>query len=268
MIRRDELRKASDAKRLTLENAERDYVLEVLLYQIYSEFPDELVFKGGTALYKTMSLNRFSEDLDFTLDTRRFDADRFIGKVLRGAGLLGLAGKPRDVEVRSNEINARLEFRGPLFSGGRESLSRVTLNISRRERVRLAPERVLIVPVYREMPAFTVRVMDGREMLSEKVRAVLTRQKPRDIYDIWFLLNRGLRPERDLIDAKLKPYRKSFSKEAFLAALEEKRGAWRTDLHGLVIGELVDFETAVDRIRAAFFGPGRPDRPANPPRSR
>ncbi len=254
MIRKDELKKAAEAKRLSLGNAERDYILEVLLFQIFSEFPDALVFKGGTALYKTMNLNRFSEDLDFTLDRRRFDADSFVAKVLRGAGLVGLAGRSRELEVRANEVNARLEFRGPLFSGGRESLCRVTLNISRRERVLRSPARVLLVPSYREIPSFTVRAMDGSEMLAEKTRAVMTRNKPRDVYDSWFLLNRGVRPERKLVDAKLRLYGQRFSAKGFLARVESMRGAWRTDLHGLVIGELLDFDAASKRITEAFTG--------------
>jgi len=158
------------------------------------------------------------------------------------------------VEVRSSEINARLEFRGPLFSGGRESLCRATLNISRRERARLDPERVLIVPAYREIPSYTVRVMDGREMLAEKVRAVMTRNKPRDVYDLWFLLSRGLEPDSKLIDAKLRLYRMNYSTTSFLQKLEEKRGAWKTDLQGLVIGELVDFKIAAAKIMNMFSG--------------
>jgi hypothetical protein len=254
MIDRQELARVAQAKRLTPENAERDYILEVLLLQIYSDFPDVLIFKGGTALYKTMSLNRFSEDLDFTLDRRRFDTDRFLGKVLRGAGLAGLAGKAREVDIRRNDINARLEFRGPLFSGGRETLCRVSLNISRRERVLRSPVRVLLVPSYREIPSYTVRVMDGSEMLAEKVRAVMTRNKPRDAYDIWFLLNRGIGPDRKLIEAKLRLYDQRYSAEHFLERVERMRGAWRTDLRGLVIGELADFNTVSRRISETFAG--------------
>ena len=39
---------------------ERDYLLNLLLHEIYSVFANELVFKGGTALKYFYSLNRFS----------------------------------------------------------------------------------------------------------------------------------------------------------------------------------------------------------------
>ena len=45
---------------------ERDYLLTLLLSEIYRVFSTDLIFKGGTALKYFYGLNRFSEDLDFT----------------------------------------------------------------------------------------------------------------------------------------------------------------------------------------------------------
>jgi len=65
MIKKDELKKIADSKRLSMANTEKDYLLDILLFNISHELGNTLVLKGGTSLYKLYNLNRFSEDLDF-----------------------------------------------------------------------------------------------------------------------------------------------------------------------------------------------------------
>ena len=51
---------------LNKEYMEKDYFQDLLLFNIYKQ-TNLLIFKGGTALYKLYGLQRFSEDLNFTL---------------------------------------------------------------------------------------------------------------------------------------------------------------------------------------------------------
>ncbi len=251
MIRKDELAKAAESKRLSLENAEKDYFLELLLFSIYGEFGDILVLKGGTSLYKIYNLNRFSEDLDFTLNRRRFDADKFVKKISASIRLLEIESKA-DIERYRNEINIKLILKGPLYDGRKESLCLISLNISLRERVVKEAKKELIIPQYREIPAFEVFAMDQQEIFAEKIRAILTRTKPRDVYDLWFLLKKGIKPDADLINKKLKIYRIRFSKKRLAEKIEEKREFWKGDLKGLIIGELPDFEKIKEYIMTFF----------------
>ncbi len=46
---------------------EKDYLQDLMLYSIYSFSTNEFVFKGGTAFSKFYYSDRFSEDLDFTM---------------------------------------------------------------------------------------------------------------------------------------------------------------------------------------------------------
>ena len=46
---------------------EKDYLQDLILYNIYKTTKNAFVFKGGTALSKVYHTDRFSEDLDFTL---------------------------------------------------------------------------------------------------------------------------------------------------------------------------------------------------------
>lgn len=251
MIKKDELRKIADAKRLSVENAEKDYLLELLLFYIYSEFGDTLILKGGTALYKLYNLNRFSEDLDFTLNRRRFDLTKFLSKTMRSLSLIGIEGKIK-IERYKNEINVRLQFKGPLYNGSKESLCFMSLNISLRERVVKEVKKELIVPAYREIPSFEVFGMNESEIMAEKVRAIMTRNKPRDVYDLWFLLKRGVNPEISLINKKLNIYKMKFSFGGFVKTVKDKKSFWNTDLKGLIIGDLIGFERVKKEVVGAF----------------
>ncbi len=62
MISIDELKKMAKIKGLSLGNAEKDYLIDIVLLLISRNTKDELVFKGGTCLYKFHNLDRFSED--------------------------------------------------------------------------------------------------------------------------------------------------------------------------------------------------------------
>lgn len=253
MMRKEELLKIAEAKRLPARNAEKDYLLELLLFSIFSESGDSLVLKGGTAMYKFYNLNRFSEDLDFSVDKRRIDMQGIVAKSLRRLSALGVEGKSQ-LETYKNEINARLLFKGPLYDGSKDSMAYIAINCSTRERPSLPPKKELLIPAYREIPSFDAFVMEPAEIFAEKVRAIFTRNKARDVYDLWFLLKRGTAPDVRLINKKLKIYKLVFSKEGFARKLDEKAAGFAPDLSGLVMGELPEFLKIRNEIMTdAFF---------------
>jgi len=246
MIRKQELAEIAGLKHLELRNAEKDYLLELILYAT-SDFKRFLVFKGGTALYKFYNLNRFSEDLDFDAVGKRTDFDRMIKKIARTLELLGMKGTAIEKEDHGNETSIRFAIRGPLYNGARESMSRITINISRRERPEFIVDRML-VPSYQEIPSFEVSVLDQKEIAAEKIRCIMTREKARDVYDLWFLLKRGATIDVPLVNKKCKIYDIKFDREAFVVKLYEKRGMWTRDLKGFIIGSLPEFDDIAREI--------------------
>ena len=240
MIIKTELMKVAEVKHLSLRNAEKDYLLELLLYTI-SDFRRFLVFKGGTALYKFYNLNRFSEDLDFDVVGKRFDIDHLIKRMLRGLELTGMSGTIYEKLEYGNEINIRLVVRGPLYDGSKRSMSRVTLNLSKRERP-ISIQEKLLVPSYQEVPSFELSVLDVREMAAEKIRCIMAREKARDVYDLWFLIKRGTAVDISIVNKKLKIYGLKFDLKAFHKKLHEKRNMWVRDLKPLLIGTLPEFD--------------------------
>ncbi len=251
MITKDELKKIAEAKGLSIESCEKDYLLELILFSIYSEFGGALIFKGGTALYKLYNLNRFSEDLDFTLNKRKFDFEKMARKVILSLERLGMEGKVKEISKYRNEINIKFIFSGPLYRGSKESMAFVSLNISLRERVVWFRKEILI-PSYKEIPSFDVFAMEPKEILAEKVRAIYSRNKPRDVYDLWFLLKRGAEIDFKLLDKKLKIVGLKFSKKEFLKKIDEKESLWRNDLSPMMIGNLLEFISIKKEILFKF----------------
>ena len=255
MLGKEDLSRLAEVKRLSLRNAEKDYVLELLLYLIYTYAGKELVFKGGTALYKIYGLNRFSEDLDFTLASRKFKIERMLANILRGLESLGISAIIQEKKRYKNEINIRLAVSGPLYDGRKESLATITINISTRERAVKLPMREKIITLYKELTAFDVYAMDLHEILAEKVRAIMTRNKARDMYDLWFLIRKGISFDAGLTNKKLKIYNMKFKKEEFIKKIEEKKDMWETDLKAVIIGALPEFGFVKNEILKWLHNP-------------
>lgn len=243
MITKSELTRIAEIKHLTIRNAEKDYLLELLLYFL-SDYRRSLVFKGGTALYKFYNLNRFSEDLDFDVIGKRFDTDKMIKKIIRSLEVTGMQRTILEKTEHGNETNIRFAIRGPLYDGSKNSMSRVTINISKRERP-ISPLEKLLVTTYPEIPSFELSLLDIEEIAAEKIRCILTREKPRDIYDLWFLSKKGIILDVSLINKKLKIYKLTFNKKKFIERVNEKQKMWKLDLQDLIIGNLPEFDDVV-----------------------
>lgn len=228
MISKRELEEYAKIKKLNLGQAEKDYFQQIFLLILYSHLGRELVFKGGTALSKAYGLDRFSEDLDFTLSK-----EEKIKEIL----LDGIRRFYLDAEIEEqkfpNSLSFILRLKGPLYSGIRQSLCKIELDFSLRDKVVLEPKLVTIGRLLRELPAFDVVVMAKEEILAEKVRAIMTRTKARDVYDLWFLLQ-DTEVNFALIEEKLQIMHKKYSFKEFEEHLHMKKEIWGSELTLLI----------------------------------
>ena len=101
------------------------------------------------------------------------------------------------------------------------------------------------------MPAFDVVVMREEEILAEKVRAIFTRSRARDIHDVFFLIQKGIKPNLKLINEKLNYYSLSFSYLDFIKRLNESEKIWKSELAQLV-RTVPPFEKVTERISSEF----------------
>ena len=127
-------------------------------------------------------------------------------------------------------------------------MSRITINMSKRERPISSLEK-LLVATYPEIPSFELSLMDVKEIAAEKIRCIMTREKPRDIYDLWFLSKKGITIDVSLVNKKLKIYRLTFNSKKFTEKVNEKRNMWRRDLQDLIIGTLPEFNDVTNEIK-------------------
>jgi len=145
----------------------------------------------------------------------------------------------KEMNKFQNQINIRLAFRGPLYKGTKETMLLILLNLSSREKPVLQPKKEIIVPMYKDLPTFEVFAMDENEIVIEKINTVLERNKPRDVYDLWFLLRiKGLSIDWKLLNKKI---RKPFEKIEFMKRVDQKAPNWEKELKKFMIGSLPPF---------------------------
>ena len=248
MLEKQEIERIAAIKGLSVKNTEKDYLLEMVLFILSNEAGKKFVFKGGTALYKLYSLNRFSEDLDFTLAASNIHAEELFAKILRRLRDININGRIKELSDYQNQKNIKLELRGPLFDGNPSNTTVLIINISLKENPIYKPEERKIFSQYMDIPAFDCFVMPLNEMLAEKIRAILTRDKPRDVYDVWFLLNKNANLSLRDLNKKLKRYKITFTRKFLISKIDEKENSWQRDLSGLILGTLPDFQNVKKTI--------------------
>lgn len=183
------------------EVVEKDYVLGWLLAAIASSDVGTLwILKGGTCIKKCfLETYRFSEDLDFSLLPEAPYSVEAIGAALHEIlpGLHERSGiefpldlvdvRPRRNKQGQETFQARIAYNGPLAIPG---YPRVLLDITQNEPVFDPPDaRAVLHPYPDELPRDSrVLTYTFAELLAEKTRALYERARPRDLYDVVYLL--------------------------------------------------------------------------------
>lgn len=224
MITRKELEEYAKMTGLNLGQAEKDYFQNMLLFVLYQIYSTGLIFKGGTALKKCYGLNRFSEDLDFTC-MGSFD----VKELQKGMERFKLEFEMK-IKEYENGLKITLKIKGPLYNGVSQSLCSFIIDVSFRENVILPSAIKTIGRFLEEIPAFDVLVMQEKEILAEKIRAILSRKKARDVYDLWFLLGKGAEADTALIEEKFRFYKQSWDAKEFDSRLRDIQSIWKTEL--------------------------------------
>ena len=246
MIDRDKIMEIAKFKGLTPKFAELDYLQDIVLRSIQSEIGNKLIFKGGTCLYKVYGLDRFSEDLDFT--ARKGFKRKALQKLTYYLTLLDIKNKI-EIDTFENAINIYFTIFGPLYDGTKEGLTRLIINISSRERVLLGIKKERYVPLYKELPPFDIYAMEEKELVAEKIRTIYNRNKPRDVYDLWFLLKkRAINFDLELTNKKLSHGKIKFEKSAFMQKVLEKKSNWNRELQTFILTDLPDFDLVKKEI--------------------
>lgn len=174
-------------------NIVREYFQHVFLSELYQlSDAEKLLFKGGTALRIVYGSPRFSEDLDFSLFgieqrlAKKFIEDVFI-KVLAETEKSGIH---IEIDGKSDETVGGY-FGAATFCGGDYPPVSVEINISMRNGRKVSGETDSIANDF--VPAYTILHLPQEELVEEKIfSALLERKKPRDFYDVYFIMRKGM----------------------------------------------------------------------------
>ena len=202
MISRSQLRSIARKTGLTLYQQEKDYLLRLFLYNYYKKFKDA-VFKGGTCLKYLYGLNRFSEDLDFNLPIKSETFQKQVKKTLKEIDLTGINTYFLKEETFKEAYTCEIGVHGPLYKGTEQTRNRIRIDAGKRTGTIQPPKWRLISSEYPETTEhFLIKTMDEEEMLVEKIISLMKRNKGRDLYDTWFLLEKGVKINKELFTKK------------------------------------------------------------------
>ncbi len=220
--------------------AERDVVLTYALHALVAaKLMDHLAFKGGTCLRKTVfgSSGRFSEDLDFTLDSNQPEDDVLVALIEEfNREHHGISFLFEEYYKTVDEMSFGGDVR---YSHAWNDSGRFNLQVSLRERPTLpVAGRELKHQVYFdyiEFEAFEVRSLDPIEMIAEKIRAAFQRTRVRDLYDLYRFASIPFNGEllRKLVVLKLWQVHDPFDPDIFFRNLRGGNYDWY-DLQRLI----------------------------------
>ncbi len=225
------------------EHIEKSWMQDHLLYYL-SKKKDNLVFKGGTALYKFYSLPRFSEDLDFS--TKNLVDQDLIEEFCKTHRCTFNYKKVHDSNLY------KLKLQGVLTKA---NTLRVDINVT--TSIYTSEIKTYISP-YPDIPPFLVKTMSLKEILAEKIHSVLNRTKARDLYDIFFILRiiDITKENKELIIKKLHDREIMIQEKDLLEQLTKRTKAlsnlWTEELKHFILQELPDFKIVRDFVLKKF----------------
>lgn len=179
---------------------ERDYCIAWFLAGLSrTSLSERLAFKGGTAIkHCYFGDYRFSEDLDFTLvnetgfETIRREVDDVFAAI-RQESAIEFRFAREDRHSHANSYTFYLSYEGPLPAAPARKEIKVDVTIKERIVFSLAKKQALrVYEEYADLPTDAiVQVYTLDEIATEKVVALCdrARNEPRDLYDIWYLMD-------------------------------------------------------------------------------
>lgn len=194
----------------------REYLQLLFLDELYqSKTAAKIIFKGGAALKMLFGSPRFSEDLDFNTGLSRSKIDVLINKTVAN-----INNEAPDITVK--DIKSVAGISKKLFFPTEIAPMPLTikLDFSQREPALTSYKNTLNtnLPVF---PKSLIWSLTPEEILAEKIRAILTRNKGRDIFDLWFLLKRGVKFDEKLILSKFRIYKEKFNRGALTEKIKK-----------------------------------------------
>ncbi|MCD4760209.1 nucleotidyl transferase AbiEii/AbiGii toxin family protein [archaeon] len=189
----DELKVIAGEKGFDIETTIKDYYLTYILFLIKDI--KGLYFKGGTALYKIF-LNhlRLSEDLDFTATESIRKIEKQIKERLKSKKVFKEITHDKRVKDFTRLIVHYVSYYGK---------DSIIIDLNKRAKIYLKSEEHNLIHFYKgNIPEFKVKTLNVRELIAEKICAMVQRYAPRDYYDVYEIIKNKLPIDIKLVKKK------------------------------------------------------------------
>lgn len=185
MISAKNIQSLSTKFQTTEQNVNREYIQHLFLSIFYQQSDSyNILFKGGTALRIAFNSPRFSEDLDFS--TQIFNTKLIENTIISTLNTIELLG------IKTNIIESK-ETTGRYFSDIEFRLNDTNIPILLQFSKRKKNDTNEIITISNDfIPPYTISLLSREQLFEEKIQALLTRSKPRDFYDIYFIIRTNL----------------------------------------------------------------------------
>lgn len=184
MLSPDEISRLAGRQQTGGRNVAREYAQHVILSALYADpGSDRVLFKGGTALRILFNSPRYSEDLDFTADLSFHKAKSLMDRV---------SIKVRQ-EIEGLRLKESKQTTGGYFGILAGPVGPWEVEVLVQMSFRHAGRRGKLLPAYTDLTApYNLLALPEDVLVSEKIDALLARAKPRDFFDLYFILRKPL----------------------------------------------------------------------------
>ncbi len=265
MIRSSEIQKIANKDRVRDKQIEKDYIISWILFGISqnSILLDNLIFKGGTALKKMyFSDYRYSEDIDFTLlidnlsNKEIFTEFDKIIRNIKDESNITLKIVNEYEHKKSKSINFYIAYVGPLQ--GKLTSRDLKVDITRGEILEFDFVQKKVITSYTDLIDYEINIncYSLYEVLIEKMTALIGRSIPRDLYDLWYLLEyEKLNIDEFYFEFERKALNKGHNPKVFADKVQAKKAVfereWKNSLQNQ-IHDLPDFSQVMRELRKHF----------------
>ncbi len=185
MISTNTVKELSNKLQTTELNVRREYVQHLFLSYFYQQKnTEQILFKGGTALRIAFNSPRFSEDLDFSAEL--FSYNQIEKAIESTLGAIEREGIKTEI-IESKETTGGYLAKISMNLGDEKVI--LLIQISKRKSQDISEIMTIsgdfIIP-------YSISLLDRKHLVEEKIQALLTRSKPRDFYDLYFLIRSNL----------------------------------------------------------------------------
>lgn len=203
MINQDQIIKLANRFQTTEETVLREYFQHIFLSYFYQQQQtNSIFFKGGTALRLVYKSPRFSEDLDFSSTLYgKNDIEEALITTIAGIEKENIPVSLEEAKTTTGGYLATILFqKNPSIA--------INLEIS----LRRGDKKGELSTINNDfITAYTIFALAQNQLIDEKLQALLARKKPRDFYDLYFMLRANLltSQKKDLLPLALKTLNES-----------------------------------------------------------